>query len=313
MKSFNLSSLLTFSAFFSLTSGCAEPLDPASRVVSFRVLAQQVDAPFAAPGETVQVSTLSYDPQGRPVTWAWATCVNPSSSSVEGCVEKLAEESEATGMLPILAFGEGLDSLTLPIPADVLDTVPEVARPAAYVGVLSGACPGLLTLDQGPGGLPFRCVDAGSGEQLGLDEFVVGLKRVSLRTNDRNQNPSIANITFDGVDWPADEIKEIGYCDTADNDYQACASANKHELAAHVTPDSFETGTDEFGRAFEEQLIVQYFATEGIFENEIRIAAEPETGFVARRAASGQELRVWLLARDDRGGVSFTERSVQVR
>src|SRR5688572_23416166 len=124
MKSFNLSSLVAIPALFSLTTACAEPLDPASRVVSFRVLAEQADAPFAAPGETVQLSTLSYDPQGRPVTWAWASCVNPSSSSIDGCVEKLAEESEATGMFPLLAAGEGLDSLTLPIPADVLDAVP---------------------------------------------------------------------------------------------------------------------------------------------------------------------------------------------
>jgi hypothetical protein len=313
MKSFNLSSLVAVSALLSLTTACSEPLDPASRVVSFRVLAERADAPFAQPGETVQISTLSYDPQGRPLTWAWASCLNPSSSSVEGCIEKIAEQSEATGMLPLLAFGEGLDSLTLLIPADALDSVPEAAKPAASVGVLSAACPGSLTLEQGPAGLPFRCVDAGSGQELGLDEFVVGLKRISLRSIDRNQNPSIASVTFDGADWPAGEVKEVGYCDTEDNDYAACADSNKHKLAAHLSSDSFERGTDECGRSFEEQPIIQYFATEGIFENEIRIASEPKTGFVARKAASGQELRVWFVARDDRGGVSWAERRLQVR
>src|SRR5262245_57848745 len=97
MKSFNLSSLVAFSALFSLTAARSEPLEPAARVVSFRVLAEQADAPYAAPGETVQLSSLSYDPQGRAVTWAWASCVNPSSSSVDGCFEKLAEETEASG------------------------------------------------------------------------------------------------------------------------------------------------------------------------------------------------------------------------
>jgi hypothetical protein len=239
--------------------------------------------------------------------------VNPSSSSVDGCIQKVAEETEATGMLPLLAFGEGQNTLTLPIPANALDSVPEVARPSASVGVLSVACPGALTVEQGPAGLPFRCTDVASGQELGLDEFVVGLKRIQLRASDRNANPGIASVTFDGADWPAGEIKEIGFCDTDDNDYAACSDSNKHDIAAQVTSDSFEVGSDEFGRAFEEQVIVQYFATEGIFENEIRIAAEPKTGFVARKAASGQELRLWFVARDDRGGVSWAERRVQVR
>jgi hypothetical protein len=313
MRSFNSSSLVALCALFALTTACVEPMDPASRVVSFRVLAEQADAPYAAAGETVQITTLSHDPQARPVSWAWASCVNPSSSSIEGCVEKIAEDSAATGTFPLLAMGEGLDSLSFPVPGDVLDAVPDAARPAASVGVLSAACPGTLTLEQGPAGLPFRCVDVASGEELGLDEFVIGLKRISLRSTDRNQNPDIASVTFDGADWPATEIKEVGYCDSDDNDYAACSKGNKHQLAAQPSADSFESGTDEFGRPFEEQVIVQYFATEGIFENEIRIGREPKTGFVARKAASGQELRLWFVTRDDRGGVSWTERRVQVR
>ena len=35
--------------------------------------------------------------------------------------------------------------------------------------------------------------------------------------------------------------------------------------------------------------------------------------FVARSVASGQELRLWFVARDDRGGVTLAERRVQVR
>jgi hypothetical protein len=57
---------------------------------------------------------------------------------------------------------------------------------------------------------------------------------------------------------------------------------------------------------------VQYYATEGLFKDEVRIAKDPETHFVARTAAIGRELTFWFVVRDDRGGVSWTERRLHV-
>jgi hypothetical protein len=48
------------------------------------------------------------------------------------------------------------------------------------------------------------------------------------------------------------------------------------------------------------------------FEDEVRIAAEAETRWVARSTASGSEQSLWFVARDDRG-VSWAERRVRVR
>ena len=56
-----------------LALGCEEPLEPGTKVDSLRVLAEQADLPYARPGEDVQLSSLSYDPAGRPITWAWAS------------------------------------------------------------------------------------------------------------------------------------------------------------------------------------------------------------------------------------------------
>ena len=58
-----------------LVLGCDEPLEPGAKVDSFRVLAERVDQPYAHPGETVQLSSLSFDPENRAVTWAWASCI----------------------------------------------------------------------------------------------------------------------------------------------------------------------------------------------------------------------------------------------
>ncbi|HEY8946281.1 MAG TPA: hypothetical protein VIM73_18650 [Polyangiaceae bacterium] len=304
----------TFLASIALAAslgGCEDDFDPGSRVTGFRVLAVGTDNSYARPGEGVRLSSLSYDPQMRPVTWGWAACVNPDASSVEGCLENISEQA-ANGGNPLLAFGQGVDALDYTIPLDALSSIGPEARPLAMVGIASIACPGELSLPTASRP-DFRCAEFGSGRELGLDEYVVGVKRVFVRESDRNQNPIISRITFDGADWAAEEIKEVGACDTEGNVYEDCPGSLRHHVAIVPTPESFEQGVDEFGQDYSEHLVSQYYATEGIFEYESRIAEDPGTGWVARKRASGQELRMWFVLRDDRGGVSWTERRVRVR
>jgi hypothetical protein len=294
-----------------LLLGCDEALEPGTKVDSFRVLAEQVDQPYAQPGETVQLSSLSFDPDGRQVTWAWASCVNPDSSDLYGCLAQIAESADPASA--VFAMGADVDSAALTVPADAISSLPAVARAAATVGVVSVACPGDLSMGAGPGGLPFRCQEAGGGRDLELDEFVVGFKRITVREAERNRNPVITGVTFDGADWPEDEIKAVGFCNATDFVYDTCASKEKHQLAVQLSASSFEKGTDELGRAFDEQVVIQHYATEGIFQYEVRTGESPKNGWVARKRASGQTLRLWFVARDDRGGVSWAERQVTVR
>jgi hypothetical protein len=304
--------LFGFISSLAVLAGCGADFDPGSRVTSFRVLAVQADAPFAKPGETVNLTSLSYDPEGRTVNWAWATCVNPPSSSVDGCLAKIALDSQAAGTPLMAVQGPGLDSFTYTVPIDALDSVAAAARSSALVGILNVACPGDLTFENGAGDLPVRCADPSTGRVLGLDEYVVGLKRIFVRDTDRNQNPSIANITFDGQDWPEGEVKQVTACDTDGNTYSTCSGLSKHQLGATVTPDSIESGQDEFGASFREQVIVEYYATEGIFEDAVRIAESPVTGWAARKKASGTDLTMWFVVHDDRGGVTWVTRTVHV-
>lgn len=306
-----LSSLVSIAAL----AGCDADFDPGSNVSSLRVLAVQADNPFAAPGETVRLSATHFDPAGRDITWAWAQCSNPASSSVEGCLAEIAETALATGSLPLLATGVGQDNVELTISPTAIDELPEAARPNALTGVLSVACPGTLDLgsSEATGGLlPFRCTDE-SGVELGLHDNIVGIKRVFVRNVDRNQNPVIDGITFDGAPWAADDVKEVDGCLTDDFAFDDCDGDGDHGIAALVNPGSFEAGVDEFGRDFAEELVVQHYATEGIFEYEVRIAEEPETKWVARASAAGQELNLWFVVRDDRGGVAVETRRVRVR
>jgi hypothetical protein len=295
------------------TAGCAPEFDPVSRVVTFRVLAQETDLPFAKPGETVHITSLSFDPQGRAVNWAWAACVNPDESTVQGCLNKIAEDSAQTGASPILAQGAEMSDFSYTVPADALSSLPENARSGAHVGVISIACPGNLSLDQGSNHVPFSCTEAGTGRTFGLDEYIVGMKRIQVRQTDRNQNPVLEEISFDGADWPESEIKTVTACDTDGNDYKPCAGSSKHKISARPTRASTESGTTEFGVAFTEQVIIEYYATDGVFEYEIKIAGSPETGWAARKASSGKDLTLWMVVHDDRGGATWAQRQVHVQ
>jgi hypothetical protein len=170
-----------------------------------------------------------------------------------------------------------------------------------------------LEIQEGDPELPFRCSDSTSGRELELDEYVIGVKRLFVRESDQNQNPVIERIEFDGEDWPEAEVKEVDACDTDENDYTACSGSSLNDVAAIVGAESFESGRDEFQRDYSEDLVIQHYSTEGIFESEVRVADDPKTGWVARSSASGSELSLWFVARDDRGGVSWTERRVRVR
>jgi hypothetical protein len=294
-------------------AGCGPDFDPVSRVVTFRVLAQQTDQPFAKPGETVNITSLSYDPQGRALNWAWAACVNPAASTVQGCLDKIAIDASASGASSILAQGLEMSGFSYTVPEDALSSLPEKARASAQVGVLSIACPGDLNLEQPSGGLPFSCIERDTGRTFALDEYIVGMKRIQVRASDRNQNPVIERVTFDGADWPEGEIKTVAACDTDSNDYEPCASGTKHHISARPSAASSESGSTEFGVPFSEQVIIEYYATEGVFEYEIKIASDPETGWAARKAASGKDLTLWMVVHDDRGGASWAQRQVHVQ
>lgn len=290
---------------------CGPEFDPGTQVSSLRVLAVRADTPFVHPGDTVRLQALSHDPAERAISWAWAACPSPSGSRVEDCLNQVRELAGGAE-LPLLGMGEGLDTIDVPVPADALEGIPLEARQQSLAGVLSVACPGDLEVLNVAERIPFRCTDRDTGEVLGLHDMVVGIKRLFLRETEQNQNPVIEDVLFDGESWAMDDVKEVDACDTAKFAYDDCEGLG-HDIQTLVSADSFESGIDEFGRDFDEQLIVQHYNTDGIFEDEVRIADKAKTSWVARSSSSGSTVTLWFVARDDRGGVSWTTRRVNVR
>ena len=305
--------------------GCGGDFDPGSRITGLRVLAVQADKPFAHPGEQVNLKALWFVPQVKVADgkfedtftqWLWITCLNPESSTVLGCFQKLAKDiqSGVTKPTDLVPF-DRRDTFTVNVPNDALSSLPAEARRNSIVGVVTIVCPGKIlpvtNYDPASRTLPLRCNDG--TRDLATEEYVAGIKRIFIREKDRNENPVPTRVTFDGAEWKADEIKEVGVCDTDGNRYDKCDGADKHTVAIELTPGSFESGNDEFGVAFTEQVITQYYATEGLFEHDVRVAKDPATKYVARKAAAGQTLKMWLVARDNRGGVVWEQRQVKVK
>lgn len=297
-------------------AACGDDFDPGSRVTDFRLIAVQADAPFAAPGEQVHLRVLYHEPFGRPVSLTWMTCNNPSDPSPIGCLQKVAADALSSGQSPAAQQGVGLDEIDTSIPTTALDGVPDSALGNAIVGVVTLACPGTLserdpaTLSSGE--LSFRCNEAGTNAELPYERWAVAVKRIFLRRTDRNQNPGIEQVNWDGAPWPDTEVKIVRPCKNNPNKLDDCDGGERHRVSVALTPGSAESGHDELGRDFEEQVVIQYYATEGTFEFDARTDESPNNRWVARRAASGQTHTMWFVARDNRGGNSWTSRQVQV-
>jgi hypothetical protein len=254
---------------------CAGDFDPGSRVTKLRLLAMQASQPYAHPGEEVKLEALAVDPLSRTISWAFATCVDPASSGVEDCVRAAGKLTPGSPTFDV--------------------RVPDGAK--TFVGVVVVACPG--TISEGvTQSIPIACISG--GRALRLDEFEIGVKRIFV-SNERNANPTITSVTFDGTPWAEGEVREVDACATEGNRIKECKDGDEHAISVTAGVES------------NEQTVIEYYATEGLFEDEVRIADSPQTKWAARSQSVGKNVTMFFVVRDSRGGVSWTTREVHVR
>lgn len=281
---------------------CGSDLADGSRVEKLRLLALRAEEPFARPGEAVELQLLAAGESERPLRYALATCTNPKGSTVDGCLEAL------DGAFEPLAVEEGRFSID--IPSGVLDGLPDSARPSALVGAALVACPGLIERGE-TSGVPIVCRDP-DGARLPIEAFEVGVKRIFVRAKDRNANPEITRLTWDGEDWPEDRVPEVRACSNAStDDIDDCSKSLRHAIRLESTAP--EHGVDENGTSFTEQQVVQFYTSQGVFERPVRIADEPDNHWAAQRKPGQDLAQLWFVVRDDRGGVGWATRQVRVR
>ena len=271
-----------------VAAGCSDDFDPASLVSDLRVLAVSADKPYALPGSDVRLEALAFDPAGRSLSWGWGLCIEPASSLALDCLRAMRFESL---------------TIARDQPRHVL-SMPQTDGP--YVGVVVVACPGDIV----PGnteGVPLACMDG--ARQLPLSEFELGLKRIFVQESTLNHNPQIAELRWDGVPWPEGETRRDTCAKAKDG---TCDEFAQHEVTVQAAADAVETSLDSEGSPRPEQVVVQLYGTSGEFDDDVRVVDAPTTGFRARKEDAGKQITFWFVVRDDRGGVSWISRSLDV-
>jgi len=280
--------------FCALLACEATGFEPEYVVDTLRVLGVQADAPIAAPGQTVHFTTLWADPNGnaRPIQWAWGTCVNPGSNQVNDCAAV------------VKSFALGGDSFQATVPNDALDGVP-----AGELGVVFAACAGTLTLVPNATGAPVTCTDANGGA-IEREGFIWGGTRVIVLPGFTNSNPLIDSVSIDGQPWGPGDAPPLATCAKKNTD--DCPPETQHVFSYTAPSGSAETYDVGLGPTTEE-LVGWFYVSQGSLTAGY---ASPEPSdpptftmtFTPTLADSSKPLQVWLVLRDDRGGLSFTER-----
>jgi hypothetical protein len=268
--------------------GCGDDFAPPSLVSNLRLLAVQADRPFAQVGDSVRLTALAHDPEQRRLSWGWGLCIDDASSLALDCLRATSFESL---------------TIAQEQPEHML-VVPEAAK--SYVGVVVVVCPG--TLAKGDTfAIPIACL-GDDGRPLPLADFELGIKRIFVRDPALNRNPMLSEVLWDGAPWLEDEVK-VSTCERTQD--VACVEWPKHRLELRA-PEAAESSIDRAGEPLEEQAVVQFYATGGEYEHQLRNADDVHTTWQARSEDSGELITLWFVVRDDRGGVSWLARRVRV-
>jgi hypothetical protein len=335
-----------------LASACGDDFDPKSAIVGVRVLGVKVETPYAKPGTQPKLSMVLVDGSPRrgtrPVNVVWFHgCKNPEGGLFFQCYPELTRRlGEAFAFKETTLDKEVPGLITLgteaaaDVPADALTSRPPSqagAFPQGRVFVFFVACGGRVTYHPNPAnssGLPLRCVDPQSGEDLPAEEFVYGYTPIFVFDQLTNAHPSIEGFTFGG-NPPATVTCQAGcpvhhecagdrclpvvpacHLSVEDDCPKVDFKPNIANTSAELDP--ITSALDE--KETRESLWVEYAAVNGRFETGARVVNDPNSGwkddyegkFITFKSVPG-EATLYASVRDNRGGQAFTSFQVLIR
>ena len=311
-----------------VSAGCMgkEPKDSSH----LAVLAVRAEPPTGVPGGTVAFELCHSDevapPAGgaRPMEIAWlGGCHNPPDRQYFGCYPGLRSAVALLGPAvldtpaELLArAGAGLGTaFSTTIPGDI------AARGYGVSFVFFAVCTGrLIPAPEREDTVPLDCRDA-DGKSIDRSGFAVGFTTVYTIPGVANHNPVIEGIDFDGV--PLDESActvdgdcpsvgtAIARCHEARcrSALTPCAEPGCHRLTARIDPASAEptsTGRETLelrllGPGIDTTRRLRGDGSTWLGDLSFPIGGAP--------AGSADTAPLWLITRDDRGGVAWTERT----
>jgi hypothetical protein len=321
------------------TSACSsDNFASAAKVDSVRLLASQVDLPFAREGETVTIRVLAVDGRASPIVpmaiyWMPAPCVDPSGDDYFACFAAYDPSSNGArsgpGGIPLTAgldltpFLAAGDSFSFAMPGGVIGSHPVVAGTRYRYGLAVAfvvACAGhveIVRRDPGnPQASPIACVNA-EHVPVAPSDYAIGFVRVYAYESLRNQNPVIDHVSYGGAAIRAPAGITAPRCTAgSEND------CPKTDLDAVVPASSDEMNpldVDPSGNPRREQIWVDYYTTGGQFGDDGRVLYDPIQGKLSSTATSFQASQqagnatLWAVVHDNRGGTDWQSVPVVTR
>ena len=344
-KAAGLPLLAALLSLFSL--GCGPDFDPPSELHSLRVLAVQKDAPYAQPGDTVNLTMLWQDASplaGRNVTIAWSLpCINPPGDLYYAC---FANPDAFRGMPSQDA--DAPERTSFVVPEDIISSRPPPADgsnnpPYGIAYVFFALCAGELRPleNPAPNALPIGCQDE-SGKLLGADDFVAGYTSVYSFQGFSNNNPKISGFEFRGnplpdcqnedclpfagsapaVDVDCDEQSARCVPTCAEDGDPACTGYAFRPIIDKTESDNQDpddVAAELLGHAVGEQMWINYYTDKGAFKSAVRLLNDATNGW---NDDYGTEFyapkepglaRIWAVAHDNRGGMSWSGITLKVQ
>jgi hypothetical protein len=293
------------------------------------VLAVRAEPPTGVPGGTVTFELLHSDevapPAGgaRPMQIAWlGGCHNPPEGQYFSCypdlrstVTRFASAVLDTPPDVLSRASAGLGTtFSMAIPEDI------AARGYGVSFAFFAVCTGrLVPAPEREDTVPLDCREA-DGKSIDRSGFAVGFTTVYTIPGLSNHNPVIEGIDFDGVPLDASACGTDTDCPLAEQCQDArcmpvltpCAEPGCHRLTARIDPASAEP-TSTGRETLELRLLGPAIDTSR------RLRGDGSTWFGdlsfpidGPSAGATDTVSLWLITRDDRGGVGWTERTFLV-
>lgn len=278
-----------------LLSGCLPQQDPASYVTGLRVLAIKAQPPEAQPGQSSTLVPLLVDTLGRPVNIDWSLCLVPPFQGQAVNSNCLIADAGGTRQ----PLGSGLQfAVTMPMAVSAQTLGLPDATGGVYLPLIAQARAGSDTLiasyrlrlgtpapaNQNPllaGVFTVGAAQGGAGSP-GADDTVTSL------------DPAIPRVVHSGDQLTLRAMFATGAAET----YQI---QDPRGDAGTIMP-----------RTVTETLSLSWFATAGSLSDGTSGAGFPDQILKLDQhlPASGTAVELWVVGRDERGGMDYLHRTL---
>ncbi|MBN2715867.1 MAG: hypothetical protein JXX14_08425 [Deltaproteobacteria bacterium] len=304
-----------------LLLSCSEDFEKFTDVTNLRVLAIQVDPAELTPGDTGNISALVAAPANEPVTYQWRWCPVPTTA-LTGHECPVTDEM----LVQLIADGAGQTGFEVPN-GSLFDLGNGESAAFPYVidaGVLQLACNQVMARfgDQIP--IVLDC-DSRFATTIRLDvragdRTVTAVKELNLLLNPDavpNANPLLGDVygRTSESDVPPAELITRTFSGAETLHLRVAVNDASSEQFENI---SVETGATEVDF---ENLFMTWFITGGETEygRTSYIAGETpfarlmeNTWYLPSAEESGGQATLYVVLQDDRGGVSWIQRSVRL-